>query len=302
MSLMDGILVVDKPTEMTSHDVVALVRRELKTRRVGHTGTLDPFATGVMVLLIGQATRIAQFLDKDEKEYEATIQFGAETDTGDRTGRPAEQSGLAISELERRVATIEWNEVLASFRGDILQVPPMYSAKKVDGKKLYELARKGERVERKAVPVTIHRLELSDPELRGDSRSSVGVQVVCSAGTYIRTLAQDIGRAVGLGAHLKELRRTRAGKFDLSKAIALDELQAMNNPSLIGMNEALGHLPAFSLNDERVAKARLGLSTRTSEVFADGAVFRMVDPNSNLVAIGSYNLAEKTIQPKVVFG
>ena len=152
---MDGILIIDKPDGITSHDVVARVRRILKTKRVGHTGTLDPFATGVMVVLVGRATRLAQFLDKDEKEYEATVRFGFETDTGDRTGIPKSQvSGpkpLKVEDVET---------VLDDFRGEIEQMPPMYSAKKIDGKRLYESARKGLDVERKSVNVTIFQLDI----------------------------------------------------------------------------------------------------------------------------------------------
>src|SRR6187399_479633 len=148
---MDGILIIDKPAGITSHDVVARVRRILKTKRVGHTGTLDPFATGVMVILVGQATRLAQFLDKDEKEYEAVVRFGFETDTGDVTGTQISESRLRNEEIAEVLAAADLDKVFDVFRGDIEQVPPMYSAKKIEGKKLYELARKGETVERKAV-------------------------------------------------------------------------------------------------------------------------------------------------------
>lgn len=300
---VDGILIIDKPEGLTSHDVVNRVRRILKTKRVGHTGTLDPFATGVMVVLAGQATRLAQFLDKDEKEYEALIQFGSETDTGDRTGKKIADCGLRIADLEAKVASIDWEPVFSKFRGEIMQVPPMYSAKKIGGRKLYELARKGEEAERKAVPMIVHELELIDREIR-NPQSAIRTRVVCSAGTYVRTLAEDIGRVVGFGAHLTELRRTRAGKFDISKAITLDELQSMPEPSsiLLPMTEAVTHLPGFLLNEERVARTRNGLSSRTAEEFADGEAVRMVDTNANLIAIGEYRADEKIVQPKVVFG
>src|SRR5881397_2292130 len=156
---MDGLLIIDKPEGLTSHDVVARVRRILKTKRVGHTGTLDPFATGVLVLLIGKATRLAQFLDKDEKEYEAVIQFGYETDTGDKTGTRTDDSGSSDKELAERLRSTDWGKILSEFRGEIEQIPPMYSAKKQAGKKLYELARQGKEVERKPVKVLIKKLE-----------------------------------------------------------------------------------------------------------------------------------------------
>src|SRR5688572_27542533 len=156
ISQVDGILIIDKPPGLTSHDVVSRVRRILKTRRVGHTGTLDPFATGVMVILVGQATRLAQFLDKDVKEYEAIVRFGFETDTGDVTGSRIADCGLRNEEIAERLTGMDWEIILAPFRGEIEQTPPMYSAKKIDGKKLYEHARKGETVDRKSINVTIY--------------------------------------------------------------------------------------------------------------------------------------------------
>ena len=146
---MDGILIIDKPAGLTSHDVVARVRRILKTKRVGHTGTLDPFATGVLVSLVGKATRLAQFLDKDEKEYEAVVRFGFETDTGDVTGMRSAECGMRNEEVAHVLAKTDWETVLNKFRGEIEQIPPMFSAKKIGGKKLYEQARKGVEVERK---------------------------------------------------------------------------------------------------------------------------------------------------------
>lgn len=297
--MTDGLLIIDKPVGITSHDVVARVRRILKTKRVGHTGTLDPFATGVMVVLVGQATRLAQFLDKDEKEYEALVQFGSETDTGDKTGQRTADLKSQIPDLESRISTIDLEAVLESFRGEISQVPPMYSAKKIEGKRLYELARGGREVERKAVPVVIRELELL--EIAG---SAASIRVACSAGTYIRTLAEEIGRAVGLGAHLTELRRTRAGRFDIAKALTLEELKARPEPSsaLIPMSAAVDHLPVFLLSPERVAKTRNGLSSRTGERFAEGEFVRMIDAEADLIAIGAYRADEKIVQPKVVFG
>ena len=154
---MNGILIIDKPATWTSHDVVGKLRKILKTKRIGHTGTLDPFATGVLVLLVGKATRLAQFLDKDVKEYEAIVRFGSETDTGDRTGE------LRITNYELRDVSVEEIEnVLPEFRGEIEQTPPMYSAKKIEGKKLYELARKGVEIERKPIKVMIYELRITN--------------------------------------------------------------------------------------------------------------------------------------------
>ena len=300
---MNGILIIDKPAGITSHDVVARVRRILKTKRVGHTGTLDPFATGVMVILVGQATRLAQFLDKDAKEYEALVRFGFETDTGDRTGSP--KSKVQSPKLE---SLDPIRAVLPMFRGEIEQTPPMYSAKKIDGKKLYELARKGETVERKAAKITIYELELLSvsPALADDLTAgidTVTLRVRCSAGTYIRTLAEDIGRKVGVGAHLEELRRTHAGKFSIDQSVTLEQLGKMDDPAsaLIAMELAVSHLPNIELTDERIAKTKNGLSTR---IFVsdlnEGDAVQMIDGSGELIAIGFFNEAENVIQPKVV--
>lgn len=302
---MDGILIIDKPAGITSHDVVAHVRRALKTKRVGHTGTLDPFATGLMVVLIGKATRLAQFLDKDEKEYEAEVQFGWETDTGDREGVRTADCGLRGEEVTEQLASIAWEEVLANFRGTIKQVPPMYSAKKIEGKKLYELARRGIEVEREAVEVTVNELQILGGETVRSPNSAVLMRVVCSAGTYIRTLAEDIGRATGLLAHLTALRRTRAGKFTLENAATLDALAEHDSPAdlLLPIENAVSHLPGFTLREDRVAKTLSGMSTRElSGNFANGEAVAMFSLSGELIAVGRYLDGEKAIQPKVVLG
>ncbi len=311
---MDGILVIDKPEDYTSHDVVARLRGILKTKRIGHTGTLDPFATGVLVMLVGRATRLAQFLDKDAKEYEAILRFGFETDTGDRTG--SRKSQVSNSES---VSIDELENVLAEFRGEIEQTPPMYSAKKVAGKKLYELARKGIEVEREPVKITIYELETIKTPKREDGKTSekenldsrletcdLGIKVACSAGTYIRTLAEDIGRKLGTGAHLAELRRTRAGVFDLSKAVTLEELEAIVRAEkldeyLISMNKAVSHLPQVVLNEEEITDTRNGKKLRCdADEMAENQTVRMIDAAENLIAIGFFKEAEKSVQPKLV--
>jgi len=297
---MDGLLIIDKPEGLTSHDIVARVRRILKTKRVGHTGTLDPFATGVLVLLIGKATRLAQFLEKDEKEYEAVIQFGFETDTGDRTGQRTAESELQNEAISERLQTTDWKKVFDDFRGDIEQTPPMYSAKKQGGKKLYELARQGKEVERQPVKVTISKLEIIDDDPFRVPQSTLRIRVVCSAGTYIRTLAEDIGRCVGIGAHLTELRRTRAGKFALGDSLSLDELDP-TSVTLLPIEKAVSHLPEFILSPDRVEKTRNGMTTRTSGAqYDDNVIVRMVDQNGDLVAIGVNENEVSEIRPKIV--
>lgn len=310
---MDGVLIIDKPEGLTSHDVVNRVRRILGTKKVGHTGTLDPFATGVLVLLVGKATRLAQFIDKDEKEYAATVAFGYSTDTGDRTGerQVEEETGTqGDGETERQgdlTAEIV-EDVLGRFRGQIKQVPPMYSAKKVAGKKLYELARKREEIERKPVSVFISKLEMEGELRRSDSDADVlhmNLIVRCSAGTYIRVLAEDIGRAVGVGAHLKELRRTHAGRFSLQQAITLERFEQSRDPKrlLLPMDAAVAHLPEFRLTEGRVAATLNGMSTRvnTGRWRAEDLV-RMTSPNGELIAIGKFDAKEKSVRPSVVLG
>ena len=298
---MDGILIIDKPAGLTSHDVVAWVRRTLKTKRVGHTGTLDPFATGVMVILVGRATRLAQFLDKDEKEYEAVIEFGSETDTGDVMGVRTADCGLLNEEIADIVGRTNWDDIFSSFRGEIEQIPPMYSAKKIAGKKLYEHARKGNVVERESVQLVIKLLDLLQEPAIGDR--SIGVRVVCSAGTYIRQLAEDFGRKIGIGAHLTGLRRTRAGRFSLAEAVTLDQLEDKEAPEreLKPIELAIEHLQSITLAADRVEKTRNGLSTRISNTdFEDQARVRMVDETGDLVAVGTFDQTENVVVPKIV--
>ncbi len=301
---MDGILVIDKPAGITSHDVVARVRGILQTKRVGHTGTLDPFATGVMVVLVGKATRLAQFLDKDEKEYEAVVKFGFETDTGDATGLPTSNRGFRNEEIEERLSCTDWDELLNRFRGEIEQVPPMFSAKKVDGIKLYELARKGIEIERKSVKINIAALELlSDPRIR-NLQSAIRIRVSCSAGTYIRTLARDIGRAIGMGAHLTELRRTGAGKFRIENSATLDKFGQHARPDsfLLPTRKAVKHLPIFTLKEDRVDKTKCGMSTRVFGFsWPPEQAMQMIDAEGELIAIGYFDETESALKPKLVF-
>lgn len=306
---MDGVLVVDKPAGLTSHDVVAEVRRILRVRRVGHTGTLDPFATGVLVVLVGRATRLAQFLSGVEKEYEAVIRLGFATDTGDLTGeRIVDDRGGA--------ATDSWNATgieaaLKSLRGQIEQVPPMYSAKKQDGKRLYKLARSGEEVERQPVSVSILAFEAVKPtgELLKDNLDGTfdfEVRVVSSSGTYIRTLAEDFGKRLNIGAHLVELRRTRAGDFSLAAASTLEQIKTSMAEEGIGVamhtpDEALSRLPLVDLTDEEVRRIRHGMNLEIfEERWSDGARVRLRDAKGDLIAVGIYDAAGKTLHPQVV--
>lgn len=212
-----GILIVHKPIGITSHDVVGRVRRLFGTRRVGHTGTLDPLASGVLVVLVGRAAKAAEYLSCDKKSYRATLRLGLTTDTEDITGN-------TLSVCDGIPSADEVYAVCERFTGEIEQIPPMYSALKVNGQKLYDLARRGIEVERKARPVTVHRLSLTPTDLPTDYLLSVD----CSAGTYIRTLCADIGRALGCGGVMATLERTAAGGFSLADAITLERLDQMS--------------------------------------------------------------------------
>ena len=212
-----GVIIINKPEGMTSHDVVNKMRRLFSTRRVGHTGTLDPMATGVLVILIGRAAKAAEYLSSDEKGYLATLRLGTTYDTEDVTGTPLSSTNDIPSE-EAVYSAIN------SFVGEILQVPPMYSALKVNGQKLCDLARKGVEIEREARPVTIYSIDAKKGELETDYILSVK----CSAGTYIRTLCADIGASLGCGGAMATLCRTLAGGFSIENAHTLDELEALS--------------------------------------------------------------------------
>lgn len=318
---MDGVLNIDKPAGLTSHDVVAQVRRILHERRIGHTGTLDPFATGVLAILVGRATRLAQFLSGVEKEYEAVIRLGYATDTGDITGKsiPSREGDLkaggAMADPVERWSGDQIEAALESLRGEIDQVPPMYSAKKQGGRKLYELARRGEEVERKPVKVCVYKFEPINlatkprPELLKDNRDGTfdfAVRVECSAGTYVRTLAEDFGKRLGVGAHLAELRRTRVGNFQVRQARTLEQLQAhliegSLGSILIPPDEALARFPYVDLSGDEVRRVRNGLSVRFSQaVWSDGERVRMRDEKKNLIAVAGFNAAEGLLHPSVV--
>ena len=297
----DGILVIDKPADWTSHDVVAKVRKLMRTRRVGHTGTLDPFATGVLVVCLNRATRLAQFLTGDDKEYLATVRFGYATDTGDLTGNA---TGPVTDARHLTAEMIE--AALAPLRGRIRQIPPMYSAKKVGGVKLYEMARRGEEIERAAIEVEIKKLELTNGALlqaEDAGCADFNLRVVCSSGTYIRALAEDIGRALGIGAHLTQLRRTRAGRCDLSRAVTLERLAELaeagrTEAALISMTEALA-MPEVRLNAEEAARVAHGNTVRRAVDYPAGTLLQLTD-GQQLLAVAEYRADSRTLQPRVV--
>lgn len=249
--MLNGFFVIDKQAGVTSHDVVAMVRRAIGMKKVGHTGTLDPFATGVLPVAVGEGTKTIQFLDESEKEYRAVLRLGIRTDTQDLTGQVTaerEWSHLRAEDLER---------LLPSFLGRISQLPPMFSALKRDGVPLYKLARKGIEVERETREVEIHSLTFDWIRL-----PEACFTVRCSRGTYVRTLACDIGEALGCGAHLLELRRTRSGLFREAEALSIAELgTSLDRKSLLfPLDRALSHLKELSLTEQGGRKVLNGVA------------------------------------------
>lgn len=254
---LSGILLADKPQGWTSHDVVAKLRRLTGVRRIGHAGTLDPMATGLLAVFIGRATRAVEFAEGHDKSYTAYLRPGITTDTLDTTGTVLESSGARPTRAELEAA-------LGRFRGEIEQLPPMYSAIKQNGKKLYEIARAGGTVERRPRPVTIYRLECT-----GERDGDFVLEVECSKGTYIRTLCDDIGRELGCGACMSGLRRTRAGGFRVEDAHTLEEIEQLGaEHCLLSVDSMFAGSPIVLIKDERTEKAlRNGMAVKLDAGF-----------------------------------
>ena len=283
---MDGVIVLDKPEGFTSFDAVAVMRGLAKERKIGHTGTLDPLATGVLPLLLGRAAKACDLLPDTEKTYEARFLLGQRRDTGDITG-------AVIGEDETPVSRQALEGVLGCFRGDILQVPPMYSAVSVGGKRLYELARKGVEVERPARPVSIHSLELTayDPEARAGA-----LRVSCSKGTYVRVLIEDIAKAAGTLGAMTALRRTAACGFTLEDAHSLESLKAMARAgtltnALLPTEALFASCPRVMVSPAQAARFQNGgwldvARLRPTEPLPDGALCRVCGPGGAFLGVG----------------
>lgn len=281
-----GFLNIYKPVGMTSHDVVAVLRRITKIKQIGHTGTLDPFAQGVLPVCIGKATRLIEYLP-DDKEYIATVQFGSATTTYDVEGEVTFTSDKNISATD-----ID----LKPFEGEIEQFPPIYSAIKVNGKKLYEYAREGKEVEIKPRNVTIEKIELKN---FNEQTQQAEILIKCSKGTYIRSIAHDLGQNLGVGAHLIKLVRTQAGKFRVENSVQLDGINVKEN--LINPL-IMFDLPILGVNDDELERIRHGVSIETpqnSTVLTSNDRFVVLEYNDYVVAIGMIN--GKTIKAKKVF-
>ena len=268
----NGVIIIDKPQGWTSMDVCAKLRGIFHEKRVGHAGTLDPMATGVLPVFLGRATRAVEFAADGAKEYHAVLRLGTVTDTQDVTGTVLEQHPVSVT-----AADIE--AVLPRFRGDIEQIPPMYSAIKVDGKKLYDLARKGKEVERKPRPVTIHGLELGEQLSDTDFR----LRVECSKGTYIRTLCHDIGQALGCGATMAELRRVCAAGYTLEQSVTLEQVQAAEDPAVLltPVDSCFAHLPALTLTAPQAKCVRNG----TAFTYPREGEWRVYGPDGDFLAV-----------------
>ena len=247
---MNGIVIVDKPQGWTSQDVTARLRRVFNTRRIGHGGTLDPMATGVLPVFVGRATRGVEFFEHAEKTYETTLQLGLTTDTEDTSGEVLSRQKVSLTEEE-------FLNILPRFRGEILQVPPMYSALKINGQKLVDLARKGKTVERQPRPITIHQLECL--EFNGNTAR---LRVRCSKGTYIRTLCKDIGEALGCGGCMAALRRVQAGEYTIEESVPLEQLLEMEHPETVlrQVDTMFRNYPAVTLSAKQAVRCRNGNS------------------------------------------
>ena len=245
---MDGIVIVDKPQDWTSQDVTARLRRVFNTRRIGHGGTLDPMATGVLPVFVGRATRGVEFFEHAEKTYETVLRLGLTTDTEDITGTMLTEAPVSVIDEQVEAA-------LAAFRGQIMQIPPMYSALKVNGQKLCDLARKGKTVERQPRPITIHELALLER-----TENTLRLRVRCSKGTYIRTLCKDIGEQLGCGGCMESLRRVSAGEYTIDEAVPLQELLDTDQPEkyLRDVDTMFRNYPAVTLTANQEKRCRNG--------------------------------------------
>lgn len=283
---MDGVIVVDKPSGWTSHDVVNRMRRIAKTRRVGHLGTLDPLATGVLPLILNRATRLAQFYVKNEKAYQALIRFGQSTDTYDREGERIGEPVIPTLTPE----AIE--QALNSYRGEIQQIPPPVSAKKIKGVPAYKLARQQKPVDLAPVTVTIHELELQEA-----TPDSAKIRLRCSGGTYVRSLAHDLGRQLGCGAHLEELRRTRSGQFSIEQARTLEQLETLSKEdrlaeAVVPAAELLPEFPGEVVDLATTNHIRQGRDFRVSpfRIQRGARYVKAISPQGELVAIGEIKM------------
>ena len=290
---MNGLLVIDKPAGMTSHDVVAIVRRATGERSTGHLGTLDPMATGVLPLLLGKYTRLAQFFSQAEKLYTGTIRFGFATDTFDAEGTPAGSSVQLTQSLQ------ELRALAAHFHGEMLQTPPVFSAKKINGVAAHKLARAG-----KEVPVKPARIYIHDFTLTSLAGEEAGFTMQVSAGGYVRSVAHELGQLAGCSAHLSSLRRTQAGPFTLANAITIDELknftQEQIEARILHARTLLPEMPSVTIDAETAGRIRNGMQVNVAE-FSTVPLIKIFEGPRDLLAIAR-RVAGSLVQPIVVMG
>jgi tRNA pseudouridine55 synthase len=294
-NVVSGVLVVDKPVGLTSHDVVQIIRRGTGIRRAGHTGTLDPRASGVLVILVGPAVRLSEYVSASDKRYQATVHLGSSTDTYDAEGVITGSPTVSVDQIDED----KFNDVLQQFTGEIEQVPPPYSAVKVQGRKAYEMAREGEEVDLAPRMINVYSLDVLEwapPE--------VVIDVYCSSGTYVRSLANDLGKELGTGAHLVGLRRTKSGRFTLRDAVPLRRLQEAFDAGnwyryLIPAAEALAEWPQIELDPSQVELIRHGHRI-TSDIEEKGMA-RAITQQGDLVALLEYSEETDDWQPRKVF-
>lgn len=275
---MNGIININKPLGMTSHDVVSRLRRILGIKKIGHTGTLDPDASGVLPMCVGRATKTADMLTAQDKQYVAEVTLGSATTTLDASGEVTETA-------EVNVTAEDIARAVKGFEGEIEQIPPMYSAIKVDGKRLYQLAREGVEIERKPRRVTISSIEVLNIDLEGKKFS---MKVDCSKGTYIRTLCDDIGRALGCFAHMSALERTRSGRFDIAEAFTLSQVEEMKEAGdtsfLVPIDKVFEELPKRILSERKAALMCNGVKVRTQGI-QNGEMYRVYDEGGRFLTI-----------------
>lgn len=301
---LEGILPVWKPEGFTSHDVVAKVRGILGIKRIGHTGTLDPAVTGVLPLCIGRATRMVEYIQELPKEYEAVLRIGISTDTEDMTGKVLEEVPH-VQLNEKKIL-----EVLHAFIGEIEQIPPMFSAVKIDGKRLYELAREGKEVERKSRKVTIHQLDILHMDLE-QKHPEIKFRALCSKGTYIRTLCVDIGKALGYPAVMKSLIRTSTGSIRREQCLTFEQIEQMKAQDLlqahmIPMDQAITHIPSVELTDQEAIHALQGkkitlTANRIAHSDASQTIFRAYSPDHRFLGLFEWKSASRDLVPAKVF-
>lgn len=301
---LDGILPVWKPEGFTSHDVVAKVRGILGIKRIGHTGTLDPQVTGVLPLCIGRATRMVEYIQELPKEYEAKLTIGLSTDTEDMTGNVLEE----VSQVQLDEALVR--EVLSRFIGEIEQIPPMFSAVKVDGKRLYELAREGKEIERKSRKVTIHQLEILHMDLQ-QKHPEIHFRASCSKGTYIRTLCVDIGKALGYPAVMKSLIRTSTGSIRQEQCLTFDQIKELKalgvlQDRMIPMDQAISHIPSVDLTEQEAVNAQQGKriplsADRIAGVTGSQTLLRAYSPDQRFLGLFEWKSASQILIPSKVF-